>query len=57
MYQSANPSTNGTENTGGVNAAQYGYGSLMGTISIDMAEVHQPMWAASRQPLTGMVFL
>lgn len=37
MYQSANPSTNGTENTGGVNAAQYGYGSLMGTISIDMA--------------------
>lgn len=37
MYQSANASTNGTENSGGVNAAQYGYGSLMGTISIDMA--------------------
>lgn len=37
MYQSANQSTNGTENAGGVNAAQYGYGSLMGTISIDMS--------------------
>ncbi len=36
MYQSANASTNGTASTGGVNAAQYGYGSLMGTISIDM---------------------
>ncbi|MCI8584987.1 MAG: flagellar hook-basal body complex protein [Lachnospiraceae bacterium] len=37
MYQSANASTNGTTDSGGVNAAQYGYGSLMGTISIDMA--------------------
>lgn len=37
MYQSANASTNGTASSGGVNAAQYGYGSLMGTISIDMA--------------------
>ena len=37
MYQSANASTNGTANSGGVNAAQYGYGSLMGTISVDMA--------------------
>ena len=36
MYQSATVSTNGTESAGGVNAAQYGYGSLMGTISIDM---------------------
>ncbi len=36
MYQSANASTNGTADSGGVNAAQYGYGSLMGTISIDM---------------------
>ncbi len=37
MYQSATASTKGGENAGGVNAAQYGYGSLMGTISIDMA--------------------
>lgn len=37
MYQSANASTQGTNDSGGVNAAQYGYGSLMGTISIDMA--------------------
>lgn len=36
MYQSATASTNGTDSSGGVNAAQYGYGSLMGTISIDM---------------------
>ena len=36
MYQSATASTRGTETSGGVNAAQYGYGSLMGTISIDM---------------------
>lgn len=36
MYQSAVGSTNGTASAGGVNAAQYGYGSLMGTISMDM---------------------
>lgn len=36
MYQSATGSTNGTDKAGGVNAAQYGYGSLMGTISMDM---------------------
>ena len=36
MYQSATGSTNGTTSAGGVNAAQYGYGSLMGTISMDM---------------------
>lgn len=36
MYQSAVGSTNGTTSAGGVNAAQYGYGSLMGTISMDM---------------------
>lgn len=36
MYQSATGSTNGTDSAGGVNAAQYGYGSLMGTISMDM---------------------
>lgn len=37
MYQSSTASTNGTATAGGVNAAQYGYGSLMGTISMDMA--------------------
>lgn len=37
MYQSSTASTNGTTTSGGVNAAQYGYGSLMGTISVDMA--------------------
>lgn len=36
MYQSSTASTNGTETAGGVNAAQFGYGSLMGTISMDM---------------------
>ena len=36
MYQSSTASTNGTESAGGVNAAQYGYGALMGTISMDM---------------------
>lgn len=36
MYQSATGSTNGTDKAGGVNAAQYGYGSVMGTISMDM---------------------
>ncbi|HBN56430.1 MAG TPA: flagellar hook-basal body protein [Lachnospiraceae bacterium] len=36
MYQSSTASTNGTATAGGVNAAQYGYGSLMGTISMDM---------------------
>lgn len=36
MYQSSTASTNGTADAGGVNAAQFGYGSLMGTISMDM---------------------
>lgn len=36
MYQSSTASTAGTDTTGGVNAAQYGYGALMGTISVDM---------------------
>lgn len=36
MYQTSTASTNGTNNAGGVNAAQYGYGALMGVISMDM---------------------
>ncbi|MCI8418013.1 MAG: flagellar hook-basal body complex protein [Lachnospiraceae bacterium] len=36
MYQTSTASTNGTANAGGVNAAQYGYGALMGVISMDM---------------------
>lgn len=36
MYQTATASTNGTASAGGVNAAQYGYGALMGVISMDM---------------------
>ena len=36
MYQTSTASTNGTSTAGGVNAAQYGYGTLMGVISMDM---------------------
>lgn len=36
MYQTSTASTNGTATAGGVNAAQYGYGALMGVISMDM---------------------
>ena len=36
MYQTSTTSTKGSENAGGVNAAQYGYGSMMGSISTDM---------------------
>lgn len=36
MYQTSNASTGGTTNAGGSNAAQYGYGTLMGTIGVDM---------------------
>lgn len=36
MYQTSNSSTGGTRSAGGVNAAQYGYGSLTGSISMDM---------------------
>lgn len=35
MYQTSTASTAGTK-TGGVNAAQYGYGTLMGSIGMDM---------------------
>lgn len=36
MYQTSNASTGGTSDAGGSNAAQYGYGTLMGTIGTDM---------------------
>lgn len=36
MYQTSTASTGGTEDAGGSNAAQYGYGTLMGTIGVDM---------------------
>lgn len=36
MYQSSTASSAGAADAGGVNAAQFGYGSLMGTISMDM---------------------
>lgn len=36
MYQTSTPSTGGTSDAGGSNAAQYGYGTLMGTIGVDM---------------------
>ena len=37
MYQTSTTSTKGSKNAGGVNAAQYGYGSMMGSISTDMS--------------------
>ncbi len=36
MYQTSSSSTSGSQTAGGVNAAQYGYGSLTGSISMDM---------------------
>lgn len=36
MYQTSTSSTAGASNSGGINAAQYGYGALMGTIGMDM---------------------
>ena len=36
MYQTSTASTGGTATGGGVNAAQYGYGTLMGSIGVDM---------------------
>ncbi len=36
MYQTTNSSTGGTSSAGGTNAAQFGYGALMGTIATDM---------------------
>ncbi len=36
MYQTSTASTGNNGNAGGVNAAQYGYGTLMGTIGMDM---------------------
>lgn len=36
MYQTSSSSTAGSTTAGGVNAAQYGYGSLTGSISMDM---------------------
>lgn len=36
MYQTSTASTAGSADAGGANAAQYGYGTLMGTIGMDM---------------------
>lgn len=36
MYQTSTASTGGSASAGGVNAAQYGYGTMMGSISTDM---------------------
>lgn len=36
MYQTSAPSTGGTSSAGGSNTAQYGYGTLMGSIGVDM---------------------
>lgn len=36
MYQTSTASTGGTATGGGINAAQYGYGTLMGSIGVDM---------------------
>lgn len=36
MYQTSSSSTAGSQTAGGTNAAQYGYGSLTGSISMDM---------------------
>ena len=36
MYQTSTASTGNNGTAGGVNAAQYGYGTLMGTIGMDM---------------------
>ena len=36
MYQTSSSSTAGTATAGGTNAAQYGYGSLTGSITMDM---------------------
>ncbi len=36
MYQTSSPSTGGTGSAGGSNTAQYGYGTLMGSIGVDM---------------------
>lgn len=37
MYQTTTDSTGGSATTGGVNASQYGYGSMMGSIITDMS--------------------
>lgn len=37
MYQTTTPSTGGKDSSGGVNAAQYGYGSMTGSIITDMS--------------------
>lgn len=37
MYQTSTASTGGTTNAGGTNASQYGYGTMMGSITTDMS--------------------
>ncbi len=56
MYQTSTASTGGVSGTGaagGTNAAQYGYGTMMGSISMDMTG-STPSYVADLTPvLTG----
>lgn len=60
MYQTSTSSTKatvtGTQTMGGVNAAQYGYGSMMGSISTDMSETTPSYVGGFNAHIAGMGF-
>lgn len=56
MYQTSTASTGGSTNSGGVNAAQYGYGSLTGSISMDMTASTPTYLAGFNATISGQGF-
>lgn len=56
MYQTSTASTAGGTSSGGVNAAQYGYGSLTGSISMDMTASTPTYVAGFNATISGQGF-
>lgn len=60
MYQTSTSSTKatvtGTQTMGGVNAAQYGYGAMMGSVATDMSETTPSYVGGFNAHIAGMGF-
>ena len=60
MYQTSTASTKatvtGTQTMGGVNAAQYGYGAMMGSVATDMSETTPSYVGGFNAHIAGMGF-
>ncbi len=56
VYQTSTPSTGNSGGAGGANAAQYGYGTLMGTIGMDMTASTPTQFSGLNAAINGEGF-